>query len=157
MKRTSILATLFGILVLSLLASAQSSQRTQAGQGGDEQALKDMETKWANAAKSNDTATLNSIVSDKWITTEADGTTRTKSETMDRMKRTKVNRSEVSDVQVHMIDNDTAVVTGTWSGSGTDADGKPFDTTERFTDTFVKEGGQWKAVASQSTAMKKPM
>jgi ketosteroid isomerase-like protein len=48
-------------------------------------------------------------------------------------------------------------VTGVWTGGGTDADGKPFNATERFTDTFVKEGGQWKAVATESTAVaKKP-
>jgi ketosteroid isomerase-like protein len=81
---------------------------------------------------------------------------RTKAETVDRMKKSKVTRSAVSDIQVHMIDPDTAIVTGMWSGSGTDADGKPFDANERFTDTFVKESGQWKAVATQSTPMKKP-
>jgi ketosteroid isomerase-like protein len=169
MKRRSILAVLFGSLVLSSVVIAQSSQSSQSTQssqpsqsstsaqgGGDEQQLKDMENKWADAAKSGDTSALNSMLSDKYVNTEADGTVRTKSETVDRMKKSKVTRSAVSDIQVHMIDPDTAIVTGSWSGSGTDADGKPFDATERFTDTFVKEGGQWKAVATQSTPMKKP-
>jgi ketosteroid isomerase-like protein len=155
MKPRSTLAALFGVLVLSSLALAQCAQRSSSAQGGTEQALMNIEHKWADAAKSNDTSTVNSILSDKWITTEADGTRRTKSEVMDRAKKEKINRSEVSDMQVHMIDDNTAVVTGTWTGSGTDADGKPFDTTERFTDTFVKEGGQWKAVASQATTAKK--
>jgi ketosteroid isomerase-like protein len=156
MKRRSILATLFGMLVLSFLAMAQSSQMSQSSQGSDEQKLKDIENKWADAAKSGDTSAVSSFLSDKYISTEADGSRHTKSEALDRMKKTKVTSSAVSDVEVHMVDPDTAIVTGTWTGSGTDADGKPFNATERWTDTFVKEGGQWKAVATQSTAMKKP-
>ncbi|MCU1310926.1 MAG: hypothetical protein JWO20_2051 [Candidatus Angelobacter sp.] len=157
MKRRSILATLFGILVLSFLAMAQSSQMSQSSQGGDEQKLKDMENKWADAAKSGDTSAVNSMLSDKYVSTESDGTMHTKSEALDRMKKAKVTSSAVSDVQVHMIDPNTAIVTGVWTGGGTDADGKPFNATERFTDTFVKEGGQWKAVATESTAVaKKP-
>src|SRR5437879_6014157 len=156
MKLIRTFAALIGILVLSSLAIAQGSQKTP-GQAGDEQQLKDIEHKWADAAKSGDTSSVDSILSDKFVGTESDGIVRTKSESMDRMKKTKVTSSEVSDLQVHMVDPNTAIVTGTWKGSGVDADGKPFDATERFTDTFVKEGGQWKAVASESTALaKKP-
>jgi ketosteroid isomerase-like protein len=168
MKRRSIFTVLFVFLVLSCFAMAQGSTSSQSGQsstssqssmsaqGGDEQQLKDMETKWAEAAKSGDTSAVSSMLSDKYVNTESDGTVRTKTESLDRMKKAKVTRSAVSDLQVHIIDPDTAIVVGTWSGSGTDADGKPFDATERFTDTFVKEGGQWKAVATQSTPLKKP-
>ena len=104
MKRRSILAVLFGFLVLSSIVIAQSSQTSQSSQssqtsqsssaqGGDEQQLKDMENKWADAAKSGDTSAVNSMLSDKYVNTEADGTVRTKAETVDRMKKSKVTRS----------------------------------------------------------------
>jgi ketosteroid isomerase-like protein len=130
----------------------------QPAQGGDEQQLKDLENKWADAVKSGDTSAVNSMLSDKYVSTESDGTMHTKSDALDLMKKAKVTSSAVSDVQVHMIDPNTAIVTGVWTGSGTGPDGKPFNATERWTDTFVKEGGQWKAVATQSTALaKKPV
>ena len=41
-----------------------------------------------------------------------------------------------------------AVVIGTAHEKGTTKDGKPFDRMFRFTDTWVKRGGQWQCVAS---------
>ena len=48
---------------------------------------------------------------------------------------------------------DAAVATGIWRAKGTEQD-KPFDEVERFTDTYVKTGGEWKCVASHSSPMK---
>ena len=55
-------------------------------------------------------------------------------------------------VQVH---GDSAVVTGVWTGKGTDGTGKAFDGKERFADTWVKmPDGKWQCVASASAPMK---
>jgi ketosteroid isomerase-like protein len=52
-------------------------------------------------------------------------------------------------MKVNMISPNVAVVTGIWSGAGTDAKGQKFDTTDRWTDVFVNQNGKWKCVASQ--------
>ncbi|MGH9175781.1 MAG: YybH family protein [Vicinamibacterales bacterium] len=49
-------------------------------------------------------------------------------------------------VQLH---GDSAVVTGIWTGKGTDGTGKAFDQRERFADTWVKmPDGKWQCVVS---------
>ena len=53
-----------------------------------------------------------------------------------------------------MIGTTAAVVTGVWTGAGTDPKGQTFDTSERWMDVFVNQGGQWKCVASQATTIK---
>jgi hypothetical protein len=47
------------------------------------------------------------------------------------------------------------VVTGIWTGKGTDAAGKAIDGRERYVDTWVKmPDGKWQCVASASAAIK---
>jgi ketosteroid isomerase-like protein len=54
-----------------------------------------------------------------------------------------------------MVHGDAAVVTGSWTGKGTDADGKAIDAKERWADTWVKmRNGKWQCVASASAPMK---
>ena len=58
------------------------------------------------------------------------------------------------DVQVRVF-GDTAIAIGGFKGKGTDAAGKPIDSHERFTDTWVKmPDGKWQCVASQASAVK---
>ena len=62
--------------------------------------------------------------------------------------------SEVSDMKVQ-VHGDSAVVTGVWTGKGTDGTGKAFDGKERFADTWVKmPDGKWQCVASASAPIK---
>ena len=58
-------------------------------------------------------------------------------------------------MKVRMINADTAIVTGVWTGVGTGPKGEKIDTSERWTDVFANQGGKWKCVASQSTTIKK--
>jgi ketosteroid isomerase-like protein len=53
------------------------------------------------------------------------------------------------------VHGDTGIVTGTWTGKGTDGTGKPVDTKERWADTWVKmPNGKWQCVASAAATMK---
>lgn len=79
----------------------------------------------------------------------------TRAQALDEVKKTKFTRSELSDMKVRMIHADTAVVTGVWTGLGTDAKGQKVDTSERWTDVFANQGGTWKCVASHNTTIKK--
>ena len=150
MKRTiTILGILGAMLLLTCAVAAQGKT------GGTEQALKDMENKWAAAGLKSDAAAVGDIVSDDWTGTNAEGKVQTRADMLGVVKKSKLTRSAVSDMHVRMLGGDAAVVTGTWSGAGTDETGKKFDSTERWTDVFMKKDGKWKCVASQSTAVKK--
>lgn len=118
-----------------------------------DQQLKDMENNWAKATLSGNTDSLSSMLSDDFVNLDSDGSMRNKAETIDRTKKVKMQISQLSDMKVTQH-GDTAIVTGTWTGKGTNAEGKPIDAKERWTDTWVKKDGQWQCVASASAPLK---
>ena len=50
------------------------------------------------------------------------------------------------------VHDDTAVVTGKTHTKGVSG-GKPFDSQFQFTDTFVKDGGRWRLLASHASKL----
>jgi ketosteroid isomerase-like protein len=132
--------------------SAMASPNARMSSNVDQQ-LKDMENKWNKASLSADSDSLAPLLAEDFVNLDSDGSRRNKSETLDRTKKTKMEMSELSDMQV-MQHGDTAIVTGTWTGKGTSADGKPFNAKEHWTDTWVKKNGQWQCVASAAAPIK---
>jgi ketosteroid isomerase-like protein len=123
--------------------------------GGVEQTLTDLENKWVEAGKKNDTALMESILADGYISMDPEGKYTTKKDYVAGIGKQKWEISEISNVKVHPQGNH-AVVTGDWRGKGTDGNGKSVDRTEHWIDTFMKmPDGSWKAVASGSSEAKK--
>jgi uncharacterized protein (TIGR02246 family) len=150
------------VSVLAMLMVSSTWLMAQADKGvtpaktvGVEQALLDMERKWVAAGLKNDAAALAEILADGWSSVSAEGQVITRAQTLDDVKKNKFTRSEVSDMKVRTVGADTAIVTGVWTGVGTDAKGQKVDTSERWTDVFVNQGGRWKCVASHNTTLKK--
>jgi ketosteroid isomerase-like protein len=135
------------LLVLPVLSVAQTKTT--------EQTLMDIEHSWAATALKNDVKTLDGILAANWTGTTPEGTVQTRAESLANTKAGKFTKSEVSAMKVMVLNPTTAVVTGIWTGLGTDAKGVKVDTSERWTDVFVLQGGTWKCVASQSTTIKK--
>jgi ketosteroid isomerase-like protein len=54
-------------------------------------------------------------------------------------------------LDVHMYGTGVAVVLGMANVKGTGKDGKAFDRTYRFTDTWMDRGGKWQCIASHGT------
>jgi len=152
-----LLPALLMMLVTSTLVFAQGSEKKaeKKTSGNVEQTLTDMERKWAAAALKSDAAAIEDIQADSWTTIDAEGKMLTRRQSLDNAKKSKLTKSEVSEIKVRLIDGSTAVVTGVWTGAGTDEKGQKFDTSERWTDIFANQGGKWKAVASQNTTIKK--
>jgi ketosteroid isomerase-like protein len=144
------------IIVSSILGCLMmfGSAMAQPKAGGDEAALKALEEKWDAASLKNDAAGLGGILADSFVGTSTEGKLRTKAETLARMKtgEVKYQSAKVDDMKVSVY-GDAAVVVGRWKGKFTEK-GKPMDVTERFTDTFVRQNGQWKCVASHSSTLK---
>ena len=140
------------IVVLSgaLLVSTSSAQDTKV-----EEALMQLERDWCQAAMKNDVAWLTPVLADDASFVSSMGVRQTKTEVLADFKAEKTKTCQVDQMQVRVY-GDTAVVTGRWRISGTDAKGKPFPTPESmFTDTFVRRNGQWQCVASHSSALRK--
>ena len=142
-------------LVLSLSLPALGLAQTKPAAGSPEQALMDIEHRWAATSVKGDVATLETILGANWTGVNAEGTVETRSQAIERTKTSKFTKSEVSGMKVMLLNPTTAVVTGIWTGVGTGSKGEKIDTSERWTDVFVNQAGAWKCVASQSTTIKK--
>ena len=118
----------------------------------DAAAVKGLEEKWTVAASKNDAAAVGSILADSVTSSGSDGTMRNKAEMLAAMKDRKYESAVEEELKVSVY-GDAAVATGIWRAKGTEQN-KPFDEVERFTDTYVKTGGEWKCVASHSSPMK---
>jgi ketosteroid isomerase-like protein len=123
-------------------------------QGSVDKALMDLERQWVKAALASNGEALAPILAPDFVSVQSDGTTHTKPEYVANTSKGKWQVSEVSDMKVQ-VHGDAAVVTGVWTGKGTDGTGKAVDGKERFADTFVKmPDGKWQCVASASAPMK---
>ena len=148
MKRTFVCCSL-GLLLLMSAAWAQSSM------GGTEQAVADLEHKWMLSQRANNPDAIAAYIADKAVITAPDTKPLDKAGFMKEQKATKYSSVDYNDVKVNVF-GDTAIATGTFKGKGAGADGKSFDTTEYFTDTWIKmPGGKWQCVASHSSTVKK--
>lgn len=148
MKKTCV-SCLIGSLSLGIAAWSQAQTA-----GGTEKAVAALEQQWLQGQKTNNPDLVAPLLADKIMLTEAEGKVRDKSETLAVYKTTKWDSAENTDVKV-MVFGDTAIATGGYKGKGSDADGKPFDYSERWTDTWIKmPSGKWQCIASHVSPVK---
>jgi uncharacterized protein (TIGR02246 family) len=149
MRRTPISC----FLGLILLGSAVWSQ---TGKSSDtEKAVAALEQQWLESQKTNNPDLMAPLLADNFIETTAEGKTIDgKAATVAASRAMKWGSAEYNDVKVRVFGN-TAIATGNFKGKGADESGKPFDTNERWTDTWVKmSSGKWQCVASHASAIK---
>jgi ketosteroid isomerase-like protein len=144
----------YAVLGLLLVLGGAIAQQKPAAAGSVEAALIALEEKWDAANSKNDAGALGAILADTFISTDNDGKVRTKAEMLARVKsgEVKYQTSKVSDMKVYVY-GEAAVVNGRWTAKFVDK-GKAVDTTERFTDTWVRLNGQWRCVATQGSTIK---
>jgi ketosteroid isomerase-like protein len=141
------------LLVMAVSLGAKDKPKAK-GSGDVSQTISDLETKWAAASKAGNADAVAALIADDAVIIDSDGSAHAKPEVVDRIKKTKWETNEVSDMKVTTHGN-TAVITGVWTGKGTDDKGKAVDTKERWADTWVKQAnGKWQCVASASATMK---
>jgi ketosteroid isomerase-like protein len=147
-----------GVIVLLTLGGALAQEGAKGGGGKASgtvaQSLIDMENQWAKASKAGNAEALAPMLSEDFVALDSDGSMRTKSEALARTKKAKWDTNEIGDLKV-IVHGDSAIVTGSWTGKGTDGGGKAIDAKERWVDTWVKaSNGKWQCVASASAPMK---
>lgn len=137
-------------LLISACCGLGYGQATKSTASADADALKQLERGWSEAQKSVDIDKLNQIIADDWAGIGSDGSRETKRQLLADVKSgaNKLESFEIGPMDVKMLGN-IAVVQGSdtekSSNKGKDTSGK-----WAWTDVFVKRGGKWQAVRSQS-------
>lgn len=145
-------AILCSVILVSLLVAVPLRGQTS---GGAEQAVAALEAKWLEAQKTSNPDLLAPLLADKFVNTSGDGVVTLKTETLGLVKSSKYISAEYTDVKVTVFGN-TAIATGIFKGTGTDASGKTVTVNERWTDTWIKlEQEKWQCVASHASPIKK--
>lgn len=125
--------------------------------------LRQMERDWGQAVRRHDAEAIRRIEADDIVSTAPDGTVFTKQQDVQDVQSGNLTADawDQVDMKVNVLDPDAAVVTGRSiikNGKYKAPDGKVVDISGqyRFTDTFARRNGQWRAVASQSSKIEKP-
>jgi hypothetical protein len=141
---------LWGLVGLVSLSTGALAQK-----GGDiEKGLMALEDQWLQADKTNNPELLAPLIADKYLSTTSEGKFEDKAKVLAETKSRKYTSAAYEDMKVTVF-GDTAIVRGTYKGSGTETSGKPFDERLRWTDTWIKmPNGKWQVIASQYTAVK---
>lgn len=147
------------MLVVSSSAAPQTKgkpsskgRQTRVAPASAEQSLRVADQQWSEAFKNRDKEALNRILDDQFIFTGDEGQVFDKTQYIDGAIRViKVESYSLDEITVRVF-GDTGVVAGRWTGKLT-IDGKDASGAFRYTDTFVKRLGRWRAVALQETRM----
>ena len=121
-----------------------------------EATLKDNENRWESSYAAHDTSVAQSLVADDFSGVHWDGKIQNKSGVISQIKKDKdTYKSAVNEkLSVRNYGPNCAVVIGTAREKGTGKDGKAFDRSFRFTDTWVMRNGQWQCVSSHVSKLK---
>jgi ketosteroid isomerase-like protein len=132
-------------------AAAPAAATKPAKNMSVEAALKDMENRWAAAYLKHDSVSVEPMVAADFIGVNPKGKIQNRRAMLADVKSTKETYTYEKNekLDVHRYGNDVAVVIGTAREKGTGKDGKTFDRTYRFTDTWMNRGGKWQCVAGQ--------
>ena len=135
-----------------LIALAPGAQQGKWATQGDEsaQSLINMERQWAEA-DCDGNLSIQTTLADDFQGTAPDGTRYTKEQEIQDTKNSKHTDREcrLGEVQVHFFGDNLAVLYGSESRIGKDADGSERIKTLIWTDTWLKRNGHWQIVAAQ--------
>jgi len=141
-----------GFLIITAFAMTGFSQtETESAGTRDGREVFAVITKWADAVRSRDMKTLDSLFAEDLIITNFDGTTRGKKEELEILKpdaKVKTISIKNDDVKVRVFG--TAAVATALTKMHFVINGKDVHTAFRYTAVFVKQDGRWQLVALQT-------
>ena len=145
------------ILACTLVAFAAAPlAQAQSPAAGDaksvEAKIKEVGELWGKAMMQKDPSVLDPIIADDFVGTNSKGKVHSKKEMYAAMKGDTDTYTSATDnnVKVQVFGNDVAVATGSSTEKGKAKDGKEFNRTYQWTDTWMQRGGKWQVIASQS-------
>jgi ketosteroid isomerase-like protein len=150
-----ILTAALAITSAVLLSAQTKTEGANADTSSVEQSLIQLEKDWNQATLTKDYKTLNRIMADEWTGIDYQGVTVTKAESIAELKSGESGNTsvELGEMKVKVYGN-TAVVVGSDTEKST-YHGKDSSGRYAWMDVFVKRGGRWQAVASESTRIGK--
>src|SRR5579863_8523604 len=142
------------VLAIAIFTPARAQKNATAQETDTAaRALISLENKWVDALVKADTAALDTIFADSYVDSDEHGHRSDKRGVLAVLKsgELKMTSIKLSYMQAHVY-GDAAVVTGSAAQVGT-FNGQSINATIIFTDTFVKQNGKWRAVASHRSAL----
>ena len=123
---------------------------------GNKMSVSDMENAWEAAVAKHDYATLEAFVAPDFVGVSSKNKFIGRSDVTGEAKRDKDTYKSAKNekLNVKMYGPNVTVVTGRAREVGVGKDGKAFDRTFLFTDTWMNRGGKWQCVASQVSKIK---
>ena len=117
--------------------------------------IRALEARWDAANLKGDAAALDGILASEFILTGDDGKVHSKAEVISELRSRNIayRSAKTDEVKIILHGDAAAVVSGRWRGSYTNR-GKVVDLVERFTNFYVRRGGEWRCVASHGSAIK---
>ena len=123
---------------------------------GKNMSVKDMENAWEGAVSKHDRATVEGFLAADFAGVSSKNKFIGRSDVLNEFKGDKDTYKSAKNekLNVKMYGSSVAVVTGRARETGTGKDGKAFDRTFLFTDTWMMRGGKWQCIASQVAKIK---
>jgi ketosteroid isomerase-like protein len=126
-------------------------QGNGANESSDRKAVAALDTEYQAAVKINDAASMDRLLADNFALVIGSGKTYTKADLLDEARSGRfVYEHQEHNGQTVRLWGDTATITAKLWAKGTD-NGKPFDYTVWFTDTYVRTRTGWRYVFGQSS------
>jgi ketosteroid isomerase-like protein len=142
---------LAGALSLGCAALVQANELA----GATEKAIAALEDQWMQADKASNADMLAPLLAEQFAGTNSEGKVSDRKQALADEKTSKTTSASLDDLHVTVFGT-TAIARYVYKSKGTDAAGKPFDTHNRYTDTWVKmPDGKWQCVAAHGSAIKK--
>ncbi len=134
-----------GILAAIVVSAANASV------ADDQKTVAALDTQYQAAVKKNDAATMDHLLADDFVLVTGSGKTYSKADLLHEARGGQVLYEHQEDgEQTVRVWGDGAVVTAKLWEKGTN-NGKPFDHTVWFSDTYVRTPGGWRYVFGQSS------
>jgi ketosteroid isomerase-like protein len=120
--------------------------------GSPESNVKRLEQEWEGAVMKHDVAFLEARVADDYIGCSGRGKKLSKAAMIKEFKSDtdKYSSAKNTGVSVRAFGDNVAVATGTAKEIGKDKDGKAFNRTFAWTDTWMLRNGKWQCIGSQT-------
>jgi len=122
-----------------------------AAPSGKKMSVKEMEDKWEASVAIHDFSTVQGFVASDFVGVSSKGKFTNRSQMLSEFKGDKDTYKSAKNEKLNVTNfgPNVTVVTGRAREKGTGKDGKAFDRTFLFTDTWMLRNGQWQCVASQ--------
>jgi ketosteroid isomerase-like protein len=137
-------------------STAPKPAAAAAAPNGKKMSVKEMEEKWEASVPSHDSSTVQGFVASDFVGVSSQGKFTDRDSMLAEFKKDKDTYKSAKNEKLNVknFGPNVTVVTGRAREKGTSKDGKAFDRTFLFTDTWVLRGGQWQCIASQINKVK---